>query len=66
MKQTLILGNIITMDEKKPFAKAALVKDGLFSFIGDADEAKKLAGADAQVLDYGDNYIYPGFLEDHT
>ena len=23
MKQTLILGNIITMDEKRPFAKAA-------------------------------------------
>ncbi|MBR3245630.1 MAG: hypothetical protein IKF90_23500 [Parasporobacterium sp.] len=54
------------MDEKRLFAKAALVKDGLFSFIGDADEAKKLAGADAQVLDYGDNYIYPGFLEGHT
>ena len=31
MKQTLILGNIITMDEKRPFAKAALVKDGLLS-----------------------------------
>ena len=65
MKQTLILGNIITMDEKKPFAKAALVKDGLFSYIGDAEQAKKLADASAQVLDYGDNFIYPGFLESH-
>lgn len=65
MKQTLILGNIITMDEKKPFAKAALVKDGLFAYIGDAEEAKKLADASAQVLDYGDNFIYPGFLEAH-
>ncbi len=26
MRQTIILGNIITMDEKRPFAKAALVK----------------------------------------
>ena len=26
MKQTIILGNIITMDEKRPFAKAAVVK----------------------------------------
>ena len=25
MRQTIILGNIITMDEKRPFAKAALV-----------------------------------------
>lgn len=65
MKQTLILGNIITMDEKKPFAKAALVKDGVFAYIGDAEQAKKLADASAQVLDYGDNFIYPGFLESH-
>ena len=65
MKQTLILGNIITMDEKRPFAKAALVKNGVFTYIGNAEEAKKLAGADAKVLDYGDNYIYPGFIESH-
>ena len=65
MKQTLILGNIITVDEKRPFAKAALVKNGVFVYIGSAEEAKQLAGADAQVLDYGDNYIYPGFLEAH-
>ena len=65
MKQTLILGNIITMDEKRPFAKAALVKNGIFTYIGNAEEAKKLAGADAKVIDYGDNYIYPGFMESH-
>ena len=40
MKQTLILGNIITMDEKRPFAKAALAKDGVFAYIGDVEEAK--------------------------
>ena len=66
MKQTVILGNIITMDDKRPFAKAALVKDGTFAYIGDASEVKKLAAADAQVLDYGENFIYPGFLESHS
>ena len=65
MKQTIILGNIITVDEKRPFAKAAVVKNGVFSYIGSVEEAKKLAGADAKVLDYGDNYIYPGFIESH-
>ena len=65
MNQTIIIGNIITMDEKRPFAKAALVKDGLFAYIGEADEVKKIAGSDARVLDYGENYIYPGFLESH-
>ena len=66
MKQTIILGNIITMDEKRPFAKAALVKNGVFAYIGSADEVKNLACKDAQVLDYGDNYIYPGFMEGHA
>lgn len=66
MKQTLILGNFITMDEKRPFAKAAVVKDGVFSYIGSAAEAKKLAGDNAKVLDYGENFIYPGFLESHS
>ena len=42
MKQTLILGNIVTMDEKRPFAKAALAKDGVFVFIGSVEDAKKL------------------------
>ena len=65
MKQSIILGNIITMDEKRPFAKAALVKNGVFAYIGDAEEAKNLAGADAKVLDYGNNFIYPGFIESH-
>ncbi len=65
MKQTIILGNFITMDEKRPFAKAALVKDGVFAFIGSAEDVKKVASADAQVMDYGENYIYPGFMESH-
>ena len=65
MKKTLILGNIITMDEKRPFAKAAVCKDGVFSYIGDAESAKALAGDDAEVLDYGENFVYPGFLESH-
>ena len=66
MSETLVLGNIITVDEKRPFAKAALVKDGVFVYVGSADEAKNLAGSDAKVLDYGNNFIYPGFLESHT
>ncbi len=66
MKQTIIIGNIITMDEKKPFAKAALVKDGKFVYVGEAEDVKKFADADAKVLDYGGNFIYPGFLESHT
>ena len=35
MKQTIVLGNIITMDEKRPFARAALVKDWPASVLSD-------------------------------
>ena len=66
MNQAIVLGNIITMDSKRPFAKAALVKNGVFAFIGDVEDVKKLAGVDAKVLDYGENFIYPGFLEAHA
>ena len=65
MQKSVILGNIITMDARRPTAKAAFVKDGKFAYIGDADEAKKLAGDDAKILDYGENFVYPGFLEAH-
>ena len=41
MRQTIILGNIITMDEKRPFAKAALVKNGVFASIVDGEEVYK-------------------------
>ena len=54
------------LDEKKPFARAALVKDGVFAYIGGFEEAKEMAGADAEVLDYGKNFIYSGFLESHS
>ncbi|MBQ7269614.1 MAG: amidohydrolase [Bacteroidales bacterium] len=64
--ETLILGNIITMDPKRPAARAALVKDGVFAYIGSAEEAKKLAAADARVLDYGGNFVYPGFMDGHA
>lgn len=66
MKQKLFLGNIITMDDKRPFAKAAIVKNGVFSYIGSEEEARKLASGDAKVLDYGDSFIYPGFIEGHV
>lgn len=38
MKQsiTIVLGNIITVDPRRPTAKAAVVKDGVFAYIGDA------------------------------
>ena len=66
MKKTVVLGNIITMDKRRPYARAALVQDGTFAYVGEPKEALELAGEGAEVLDYGDNFVYPGFLESHT
>ncbi|MBR1859121.1 MAG: hypothetical protein IJ797_06465 [Selenomonadaceae bacterium] len=41
MRKSVILDNIITMDDKRTFAKAALVKNGMFAaYIGNSEEAK--------------------------
>ena len=47
------------MDEERPFAKAAIIKDGVFSFIG---EAKELASADARIPI--ESYTWLRFLHD--
>ena len=62
----LILGNIITMNEIKPEAEAMTVKDGIIQYVGSKEVAHSLCDDGTVVMDYGDNYIYPGFLESHA
>ena len=62
---TLYLGNVITMDDKNPTAEAVAVKDGIIIFVGSAKDAKAFCDEHTKVIDYGDNSIYPGFLEAH-
>ncbi len=62
---TLYLGNVITMDDKNPTAEAVAVKDGIILFVGAREEAEKYCDKHTTVIDYGDNSIYPGFLEAH-
>ncbi len=61
----LVLGNVITMDEHKPHAEAVAVKGNKILYVGDADVAKKLCDDHTKVYDYGENSVYPGFLEAH-
>ncbi|HJJ27720.1 MAG TPA: amidohydrolase, partial [Methanocorpusculum sp.] len=62
---TLYLGNVITMDDKNPTAEAVAVKDSKILFVGSAKDAEKYCDADTEVIDYGENSIYPGFMEAH-
>ncbi|HJJ46623.1 MAG TPA: hypothetical protein O0Y17_06050, partial [Methanocorpusculum sp.] len=61
----LYLGNVITMDDKNPTAEAVAVKDGKILFVGSAKDAEMYCDADTEVIDYGENSIYPGFMEAH-
>lgn len=61
----LILGNVITMDEYKPYAEAVAVKGDKILYVGEADIARKLCDAHTKIKDYGKNSVYPGFLEAH-
>lgn len=63
--ETIILGNVITMDEFKPYAEAIAVADEKIIYVGSRDVAMKLKDDKTRVLDYGSNSIYPGFLEAH-
>ena len=63
--ETIILGNVITMDEFKPYAEAIAVADEKIIYVGSRDAAMRLKDDKTKVLDYGSNSIYPGFLEAH-
>lgn len=61
----LYLGNIVTMNEIKPYAEALTVKDGLVQYVGSEDIARSMCDENTEVIDLKGNTIYPGFLEAH-
>ena len=63
---SIIYGNIYTMDDNDSTAEAVAVKDGKVYKLGTKDEISKMKGSKTTVLDYGENFVYPGFLDAHT
>lgn len=63
---SVLYGKIVTMDDKGTVAEAAAVKDGKIVFVGSAENAKAYIGSNTVVYDYGNNVIYPGFIDGHT
>ena len=63
---TLILGNIVTMDTDNPFSEALACLDGKVVYFGDKKTALKLCDNNTKILDYTGKYIYPGFFDSHT
>ena len=63
---SIFMGKIVTMDDKGTVAEAVAVKDGKIVFVGNAEDARAYAGPDPLVYDYGENVIYPGFIDGHS
>ena len=61
----VIYGNIYTVDQKLPRAKAAAIADGRFVFVGDELEAEAYIGEGAEVQRFESGIILPGFGEGH-
>lgn len=64
--EKLYLGNITTMEDVKPIAKAMTVIGNKIQYVGSVETAKALCDEKTEVFDFGDKYIYPGFLDSHT
>lgn len=63
---TLILGKILTLDTDVSIVEAIACKDGVIVYAGDKQVARQLCCDNAIILDYSNNYIYPGFFDSHT
>ena len=61
----LYLGDIVTMNKIKPVAEALCVKDGIILYVGSEKTARTLCDENTEIINLGENTIYPGFMEAH-
>ena len=63
---SIIYGKIITLDVDTPVVSAMVVKDKRIVYLGSKEIAETMHGSDTEILDFGNNIIYPGFMDAHT
>ena len=59
-------GDIITVDDKNPEARAIAVHNGKIQAIGSETEVLKYKGSNTEVIDLKGNTLMPGFIDIHT
>ena len=59
-------GDIITVDDKNPEARAIAVHNGKIQAIGSETEVLKYEGYNTEVIDLKGNTLIPGFIDIHT
>ena len=63
---TIVLGQLITMDPQQPQVSAVAISNGRFSFVGERDAALALRGRDTRVIDLANATAYPGLIDAHV
>jgi predicted amidohydrolase YtcJ len=59
-------GNVITVDEKTPYAEAIATKEGLIIAVGTSKEMSDFKGPLTSVIDLNNKTIVPGFIDAHS
>ncbi len=59
-------GNIYTADDRNPRAEAIAVVDGIITYVGSLDEARRRAPADAAKIDLHGETLLPGLTDSHA
>lgn len=58
-------GDIITVDDAKPFANAVAIKDGRILAVGTNEEVLKLQSKTTEIVDLNGHALLPGFVDGH-
>ncbi|HEX5830760.1 MAG TPA: amidohydrolase family protein, partial [Gemmatimonadaceae bacterium] len=62
----VVNARIWTGDARRPWADALAVRGERLALVGSSAEVRKLAGADARVIDAGGRLVVPGFIDAHV
>jgi predicted amidohydrolase YtcJ len=61
-----VAAQVRTLDEKRPFAEALVVKKGKVAFVGARSDAMSAAGPDARLVELPGAVIVPGLVDAHA
>lgn len=61
-----LIGKIYTLDDSYPIAEGIAIRDGKIAYVGEAGEARRNAGPNAEVITLGERVALPGFVESHS
>jgi predicted amidohydrolase YtcJ len=58
-------GEVVTIDDRNPFAEAVAIKDGKIVSVGKTDDVLKLKGENTKLIDLQGKALLPGFVDGH-